>query len=395
MFDRLSRWLEAHWVTPAYGGLLLGALSIFFFAAATNTLAGWLYVISGVIFALLLVGAILPSRSLRGLQISRPPIYPVSMGDALTIEVWLENTSHQPKNLIQATDVLPFRLGTPVKVPIETIAPQETYRWTYAQPTQHRGVYRWQTIELRTASPLGLFWCRRARTVKAKAVVYPIVLPLTQSPLVDEMGKEDNPQLYSQHRAQASTEGLTRALRPYRWGDPIRLIHWRSSARYGELRVRELEVFTGGQEIVIALDSAAAWERGEAEAAIAGIPTDSFEQAVITAASLYFYAVRQNLPVLLWTAGSGTVQGELPVLEALAATYAGEEVLAESLPDLPMIWLTQNSQSLNTLPEGSRWVLWPTAPGIESEGSGGLKLSPGLVIRPDQPLQVQLQASLR
>ncbi|WP_198007599.1 DUF58 domain-containing protein [Dactylococcopsis salina] len=38
------------------------------------------------------------------------------------------------------------------------------------------------------------------------------------------------------------------------------MIHWRSSARYGELRVRELELSIGGQYVVICLNSAIALE---------------------------------------------------------------------------------------------------------------------------------------
>jgi len=108
------------------------------------------------------------------------------------------------------------------------------------------------------------------------------------------MGQEASNQFYSQRRFHVATEGMTRSLRPYRMGDPTRLIHWRTSARYGELRVRELEVVTGGQEIIIALDSAAAWQE------------DNFEQAVIAAASLYFYSQRQQLNVKLWTGLTGS-----------------------------------------------------------------------------------------
>nr|MDJ0556239.1 DUF58 domain-containing protein [Microcoleaceae cyanobacterium MO_207.B10] len=64
IYYQLSNWLETHWVTPAYAGGLLGIFSIFFFGAATNTMAGWLYVISGMSFALLGMGAVLPRRSL-------------------------------------------------------------------------------------------------------------------------------------------------------------------------------------------------------------------------------------------------------------------------------------------------------------------------------------------
>lgn len=378
--DRIANWLESHWVTPAYSGWLLGGIALCFFGAAVNTMAGWLYVLSGVSFALLGIAAILPRRSLFGLNIRRYSIQPVSAGDQLTVEIEIENCTTKPKTLLQVQDLLPFVLGKPVQTPIETIAPLGSYRWVYYHSTQQRGVYRWQTLELRTAAPLGLFWCRRRRDVPATAIVYPTVLPLTTCPLVDEMGQENSPQFFSQERrSQSATEGLTRSIRPYRIGDPTRLIHWRTSARYGELRVRELEVITGGQEIVICLDSAATWQ------------ADDFEQAVVTAASLYFYAQRQQLNVKLWTAATDLVQGERLVLEALAATQYGEEL--STLPKRPLIWLSQNPVSLNTLPPGSRWILWQNVSSPQPELVN--RNYPGFVIQSDQSLQLQLQQPLK
>ncbi len=188
--------------------------------------------------------------------------------------------------------------------------------------------------------------------------MYPSVLPLTQCPLVDQIGRDISLQFNSDRRTQAATEGITRSLRPYRWGDPTRLVHWRTSARYGELRVRELEVLTGGQELVICLDSALPWRNVSGDFSNGII--EPFEQAVIAATSLYFYAYHRNLNVKLWTAGTGLVQGSQAVLETLAAVQSEEDIRAENLPALPLIWLTQNSTGLGTLPSGSRWLLWPT-----------------------------------
>jgi hypothetical protein len=176
-----------------------------------------------------------------------------------------------------------------------------------------------------------------------------------------------------------ANEGTTRTLRPYRFGDPTRLVHWRSSARYGELRVRELEVTTGGQELIIALDTASAWE------------LENFEQAAIAAASLYFYASRAQLNVQLWTADTGLVKGNRVVLEALAGANPHESVNHGDPPDLPLIWLTQNPDRCDRLPEGSRWIGWSPDPdnpiAFKSPYSG-------LSIQGDRPLQMQLQAAI-
>ncbi|HEY9845851.1 MAG TPA: DUF58 domain-containing protein, partial [Candidatus Caenarcaniphilales bacterium] len=336
----------------------------------------------GIGFALLAVAAVLPARSLFGIEVTRQPIMPVSVGDTLLVELAVENRTTQPKMLLQVQDLLPERLGQPVRDVVETIPARSHYRWTYQQVAQRRGIYRWQIVQLRTATPFGLFWCRRDRPAPATAVVYPGVLPLTYCPLIDQMGQELRPQFQSSsYRASATTEGLTRSLRPYRWGDPARLVHWRSSARAGELRVRELEAITGGQEILISLDSALSWH------------PDHFEQAVVAAASLYFYARRHKQTVELWTAGAGLLRGHLTVLEALAQVDAGEAIYHKP-SQRPSIWLTGNSATLNHLPAGSRWILWPTAPQPGMRENLLNLTHPGIVIQADQPLQLQLQSTL-
>ena len=378
---KIADWLENRAVAPAYAGWLLSGMTVFFFGSATNTMSGWLYALSGGSLALLGVAAVLPGKSLRSLEVRRRTIEPVSAGDQITVELEIENRAREPKTLLQVVDILPFVLGEPIVRPIEVIDPNSIYRDTYYLEVRQRGVYRWQEVNLRTAAPLGLFWCRRSRPVKAVAVVYPQVLPLRTCPIIDRIGQEDSPQFYNRSRSQTATEGLTRNLRPYRHGDPTRLIHWRTSARYGELRVRELEVAAGGQEIIIALDSAAAWQPEE------------FERAVTVAASLYFYASKRLLNVKLWTAGTGLVSGNRVVLETLAAVNAGEDGV-ENRPKLPIIWLTQNSATLSTLSLGSRWVLWPLTTAETGEKMLVKHELPGLEIRSDRPLELQLQDPL-
>jgi uncharacterized protein (DUF58 family) len=379
LINRLNHWLETHACTPAYAGLLLAGIAFSFFAAATNTMAGWLYVISGLIIALLGLAAVLPPRTLKQIQVRRQPILPVSAGDQLTISLEIKNQSLKPKNYLQIQDILQSELGKIVETPVEVINPQSTYKWVYYQPTEKRGVYRWQEVHLRTATPLGLFWCRRSWKAPALAIVYPTVLPLVTCPLIDKIGRDDSAQIFSNRRSHAATEDITRTLRPYRIGDPTRLIHWRTSARYGDLRVRELEVFTGSQDIVICLDSANSWN------------FDDFEQAVIAAASIYFYAIKMQLNVQLWTAKTGLIQGNQVVLEALAATNAGEDADKEKLPNLPLIWLTQNPLSLKTLPSSSRWVLWQKTASEKSINNS----DSGMVIDSTQTLQTQLQQPIR
>ena len=374
LLRRSINWLENKWATPSFAGWVLGMIALAFFGAATNTMAGWLYAISGVSFAMLGLGAVTAVRSIGSVEISRLPIAPISADDQITVEILIKNLTLKPKSLLQIQDLIPNSLGKPQLHSIETIAPQATHHWTYYQPAPRRGVYWWQEVRARTAAPLGLFWSSRPHTAKAKAIVYPTVLPLSACPLIDEMGREDNWQIRSDRYYQAATEGVTKALRPYRAGDPTRLIHWRTSARYGELKVRELEVVTGSQAVVMALDNTQVWS------------IEDFEQAVIAAASLYFYAARRQLEAQLWTGDLGLVHGSQNVLEALAAANFGVKVI-HKLPDLPLIWLTPNPASLTQLPAASRWLLWQ--PGDSSSVVN--QQFPGVVVDRAKPLQTQLQ----
>lgn len=105
--NRFLDWLERRASVPEFAGWMLMAIAGFFFLAATNTLAGWLYAISGVSFAIMFIGGVLPARILGEIEIDRLPIDPVSAGDILTIELLLHNSGKNSKALLEVRDLLP------------------------------------------------------------------------------------------------------------------------------------------------------------------------------------------------------------------------------------------------------------------------------------------------
>jgi uncharacterized protein (DUF58 family) len=390
LFKKMLAWLETHGAVPAYGGWVLLGLTLCFWLAAANTMAGWLYVLSGLGAALLLLSALLPMQLLRGVEITRSPLYPIHAGESLTIALHLWNRTAQSKGLLVVQDQIPTALGEMTQTAVEAIAPQSSYIWHYCLKPQHRGLYLWQTVVLRTGAPLGLFWSRRLHSVPTKVLVYPRVLPLLRCPLLDEVGPSARQiQLQQVPVSQQGQEGSTRSLRPYRTGDPMRLVHWRSSARYSELRIRELERFNGGQTFVIALDLMQTWH------------PDHFEQAVMAAASLYLYALQHHGAALFWTASTGTLQSKPLILETLAQV---QPQAVSDLPQQPIIWLTANPGSISQLPLGSRYVLWPSGQpsdqgvgaqeGLQTVGADRLPESLGIIVNSEHPLQVQLQSTL-
>jgi uncharacterized protein (DUF58 family) len=380
--NNLFAWLEAHGAVPAYGGWVLMGLTVCFWIAATNTMAGWLFVLSGVGAALLLLSAVMPMQALKGFEIRRSPLSPVHVGEALSVTIHLHNRTAQPKGLLLLSDSVPKALGSVSEATVEAIAPRDTYHWSYFLEPERRGRYRWSATALRTGAPLGLFWSRRVYAVPAEVLVYPRILPLARCPILDEVGSSAQ-QLQQILLSRTGNEGSTRSLRPYRKGDPMRMVHWRSSARFNALRVRELEVLGGGNTYVIALDTQSSWH------------SDQFEQAVMAAASLFRYATQHQGAAQLWTPQRGLVRGIHPVLEVLAQIEP--QPTGEKLPEQSVIWLTANPESIAILPTGSRYIFWPQPTSTAESGTAHpiASLDPvGITISEALPLQVQLQTAL-
>jgi uncharacterized protein (DUF58 family) len=362
--------LEQRWIAPAYAGWVVLAISIGLFMAATNTMTGWLYVLSAVGLVLAIIAAILPVKSLQALSVEHLPHAPVTVGDELAIELRIHNKSLQPQTMFQVYDYRPPALALKNIEPlaIERVPAQGTHTAKLRCLANRRGYYQWERVELRSGQPLGLFWCRRSRRAPIQIWVYPQHLRLAKCPVVDNFASPNSiDPSESTQRAQLSTHGTTRSLRPYRMGDPLRLIHWRSSARYGEFRVRELEAVHTRPVVTICLNAAATW---------AELP---FEQAVVAAASLYFYANAQQLTVNFWTSQHGSLQGQHAVLQALAEIEIGAGGAVP--PNEPLLWITTNSQGLDALPTDSRYVMW---------GESNSRLT-GLSIDPEYSLANQLQ----
>lgn len=380
LFNKMLAWIESHGAVPAYGGWVLLGLMMCFWLAAANTMAGWLYVLSGLGVALLLLSALLPMQMLRGLTIERAAIYPIHAGELLLLTLTLRNPTEQHKGLLLMQDQVPAALGDATQTAVEAIGPQAEYIWHFRLMPQHRGIYEWKSVALRTGAPLGLFWSRRLRSAPGRAVVYPRILPLQRCPLMDEVGASRQQQLQQIPISQQGQEGATRSLRPYRAGDPRRLVHWRSSARYGELRVRELERFSSGYTLVIALDLTPNWS------------VDQFEQAVIAATSLLRYAERRYGTAYFWTAQMGLLQDRSVILETLAQIQpqsTGSYRLTQ-----PAIWLTATAQRIRALPSGSRYLLWSQASTEQEHSVSSRSEHFGIMMNSD-PLQVQLQRSVQ
>ncbi len=367
MVNHWTNWLEQKWVAPAYAGWVLMAVSICFFGAATNTMTGWLYVLSAVGIVLLILAAVLPIKSLQALSIEHLPIAPITQGEDLQILVRLHNRSNQPQRLLQVFNHIPARLGDIKPLAIEQVPAQGSHTATFTCVPPQRGLYRWDKLELRSGQPLGLFWCRRMRQSPVQVAVYPAHLRLTHCPLLDHWQQQVSQRTATAtDRPQISTMGTTRSLRPYRTGDPLRLIHWRSSARYDRFQVRELEIAQQAHTITICLNADSDWAAAD------------FEQAVIATCSLYYYARQRQLDVQVWTSHHGLMTSQLAVGQALAEIQVATALVTP--PSGSLLWISNQGRA--NLAVGSRALLWTDSS------------LPGISIDASQPLRAQLQKSI-
>jgi uncharacterized protein (DUF58 family) len=355
---------------PTFATVVLMALTLFFFAAATNTLSGWLYVISGLSLGLMLLAAVLPSWELRGIQVQREIPLPVSVGEDLHLAVTVQASG--TRQLIELVDTLPLSLveEQPSTV-LETFT--GTHRWSYTVTPKRRGLHHGQDITLRTAAPLGLFSRKKILAAPTEIVIYPRVLALRRCPLLDQIGSQGQAFETGRTWRDHPSEGLTKSARPYRWGDPIKNVHWRTSARLGSLYTRELEQSKNEEAIVLVLDNRPEnWAKDSQE--------ERFEQAVEAMAALFFYGQRLGLNIAVSTGEGVILQQEQAVLRALAEVTLKQgdaPDFAKLTEKATLLWLTGNPQRDHPSPKAFSLNFG------EQEA--------GFWINPNQPLDLQLE----
>jgi len=138
-----------------------------------------------------------------------------------------------------------------------------------------RGHYRLGPVALQGSDPMGLFLRARDSGQATEVIVYPRPLPIANLYL-QGLSSYRLSELRTAPLAGATQEFY--GIRPYQYGDDLRRIHWKSTARTGRLTIKEYEqrVSTSG---VIVLDLCRAAHRGEGA-------QSSLEYAVTIAASL-------------------------------------------------------------------------------------------------------------
>ncbi|MEO1132592.1 MAG: DUF58 domain-containing protein [Cyanobacteria bacterium J06639_1] len=368
----MKRWLvalERRGAAPSTAGWVALGVGLFCFLAGTNTLSGWLFAIAGLCWALLAIAAIRVRQGAKGVTVQPLPIPPNRAGEKISISTDITNQGDRDRALFSLWPNLPAGLTLETVPAVATLTARQSQLLILQANAPQRGVYEWAGWWIRTGAPLGLWWYRRWLAAPGQAVVYPRSVPLATCPLLlAAAGRAETSQTRLRTSYRDAAQGETRSLRPYRRGDALRLVHWRSSARYGELRSRELEMTGGKRPLAIAIDTTPGWQSAD------------FEQAAIAATSIYLWSKRQEIELAMRTP-SGEVRGDRSVLTALAAIQP--DTPSASVPEVPVLWFTWNPQSLIGIAVDSYWFGW---------GRGFPRDGRGLCIDPSRDLRQQLQA---
>jgi uncharacterized protein (DUF58 family) len=269
---------------------------------------------------------IMSAGMLRKLKVSRRVPDKVFAGDPLAIEYTLENGRRVRAAVAVelADEFLPAgrhvagARGLAPSLLFELVAPGARGRLRWQGPAPVRGKYHFSEIDLITRAPFGLLERRETVSRPDALLVYPQIGRLTRQ--WQRLQREATQTRRGRRHDRTAQQQEYHGLRDYRSGDSPRWIHWRTSARIGELMVKEYEQ-ENDQEIVLLLDP---WlPRGKASPG----QLETLEQAIRFTATVCLETCRQaGRRIVLGWAGSppGARQGpaSIRMLHELLETLA-------------------------------------------------------------------------
>ncbi len=304
--SRLAR--ERAWLTRRDGGTAavrrwrmrrrLGgclALMVLAYLLAAQSQTGWLYLVVALLGGAVPCGLLYPALAVRGLRAQArvlSPAGPLHEGQTLVVEVTLTNPTRLPRYWLVVADLSGLAAASDsvgrhfvACVPARAGA---VMRWELL--CARRGVYIVPSVSVTTMAPFGL--ARAEWPVAANALlsvtVYPRWWPLPDG--APPAGFPDGARV-----AQRQEGGDVSGARPYRPGDNLRWVHWRSTARHGQLIVREFEQ-TYAPTMTVVLDASTS--------PILPTPSPLFDVAVRLVASAIHWGLSKGYAVSLSAHGA-------------------------------------------------------------------------------------------
>jgi uncharacterized protein (DUF58 family) len=205
------------------------------------------------------------------------------VGDRLRVTYTLRNTSRMPKPWLEAHNPTTLPGGLPGRA--ITLGGMAERSWLVRVPLSRRGHFRIEPLHIRTADPFGFFEAAATVGQGVSVVVYPRLepLPAWRLPAAALEGSHASPERTLQ------TTPLATTVRPYAPGDSMNRIHWRSTARHGEIQVKEFDLEQTADAWII-LDLQRAVQAGQGE-------ESTTEAAIRAAASIADKALGENRAV--------------------------------------------------------------------------------------------------
>ncbi|RKT04246.1 uncharacterized protein DUF58 [Streptomyces sp. 3211.6] len=224
-----------------------------------------------------------------------PPRVPA--GGEARVQLRLENVSRMPTGLLMLQDRVPYVLGPRPRFVLDRVEPGGRREVSYRVRSDLRGRYPLGPLQLRLTDPFGMVELTRSFSAYDTLTVVPLTQPLPPVRLTGEAGGHGD----GTRRSLALAGDDDVIPRTYRRGDDLRRVHWRSTARYGELMVRREEQPQRSKATVLLDTRYLAYEG-------AG-PDSAFEWAVSAAASTLLHVLEQGFAARLLTDTGDAVPG--------------------------------------------------------------------------------------
>lgn len=205
------------------------------------------------------------------------------VGDRLRVTYTLRNNSRLPKPWLEVHNPTTLPGGLPGRA--IDLASRNERSWLIRAPLTRRGHFRIEPLQIRTGDPFGFFEAQATVGQGVGVVVYPRLeaLPSWRLPAANLEGSHASPERTLQ------TTPMATMVRPYAPGDSMNRIHWRSTARHGEIQVKEFDLEqTADAWIILDLQRSIQTGRGE---------ESTVEAAIRAAASIADKALGENRAV--------------------------------------------------------------------------------------------------
>jgi uncharacterized protein (DUF58 family) len=201
--------------------------------AAINTANNLLYLLLGMLLALIVVSGIMSELSLRDLTVVRRLPLRAQVGRAHLVEIEVFN--HKSRVPSYAIEVEDLRSGQPAdkRCFFLKISPKSAQVAAYRRTPTRRGRDLHVGFRIATRFPFGLFEKSREVPAQGELVIYPAVDPVQLPP--PPPGRSPG----ADHVVGRGHGEDFLGLRPMRVGEDPRDVHWRKTAAVGHLVLRE------------------------------------------------------------------------------------------------------------------------------------------------------------